>query len=79
MLTTVSKGLRRQLGPDDRLTPLAEALIGQCWPHNPDERPDSAQIVQILKEGQYAVVDGVDGAEMERYVTKIEKMLEKTR
>jgi hypothetical protein len=72
LLIKVMQGLRPDAGPNAHMTPLAEQLIPKCWQKDPQERPDAAEILSTLKEGQYALLDGVDVGEVEQYVCRIE-------
>jgi serine/threonine protein kinase len=72
-LLRVMRGSRPEMSASIKRTPLAEELIVRSWENQPEKRPSFAEIVEMLRDGAYAVVDGVNVEEVSEYVARIEE------
>jgi serine/threonine protein kinase len=51
-------------------------LIEESWAHSPSDRPPFAEILDLLKENNYEILDGVDSTKVTAFVITVE-MVEK--
>jgi serine/threonine protein kinase len=70
VMMSISKGLR----PDaEGLLPYARELISKCWASSPSRRPTADEICEDLRTHKYALIDGIDLAEIENYCDGISR------